>query len=222
MGWFGRKGSGARRLLKDGEPGQGRVVGIRVRSEHHLDDTVTRIDEYAVEVAAAPAAFTAGVRQELDPVDVVRIGMPVAVRHDGERAVIDWATTCRGRVGEVSYLDAPPPPGIDDRALMLDDVRARSRPARVRVEGASSTTAMRGLLRAVVLDLSVTPEGEATYRAQLAIGPGAPFYAAHLPGIGALLPAWVDPARPERPVIDWPAAAIADPGVGHAPVALGD
>lgn len=220
MGWFGGGRSGARGLLKRGEAGEGRIVGIRVRSERRLDDTYWQIDEYAVEVAGA-VPFVAGVRQELVPVETVRIGMQVAVRHDGARAVIDWATTCGGGVGELAFLDAPPAPGIDDLTLTLDDVRERSGPARVRIEGASVTTAMRGLLRAVVLDLAVTPEGRPTYPAQLPIGPGAPFYAAHLPEIGAVLSAWVDPTRPERPVIDWPAAAEADPGVGRAPVPLG-
>lgn len=220
MGLSGRGGSGARGLLKRGDAGEGRIVGIRVRSERRLDDTEWRIDEYGVEVTGA-APFVGGVRQELVPVDVVRFGMAVAVRHDGARAVIDWATTCGGGVGELALLDAPPAPGIDDLTLTLDDVRARSGPARVRIEGASMTSAMRGLLRAVVLDLAVTPEGQATYPARLPIGPGPPFYAAHLPAVGAVLPAWVDPTRPERPVIDWPAAAEADPGLGRAPVPLG-
>jgi hypothetical protein len=201
--------------------GEGRIIGIRVRSEHRFDDTDWRIDEYAVEVAA-DEPFVVGVRQHLDPVDLVRLGMPVALRHDGARAVIDWAGTCGGGVGEASFLDEAPPPGIDDATLTLDEARMRGAPVRVRIGGVSVTTAMGGLLRAVVLDVVVVGGPRAGGRARLPIGPGAPFYASHLPRVGAELPAWIEADTPERPAIDWPAAAVADPGVGRPPVSFSD
>jgi len=219
MRLFGGRRVDARRLLRAGTPGEGRIAGIRVRVKHHQNETFTRMVEYAVAVDADPS-FTAGVRQDLRPDDIVRLGMPVAVRHDGERAVIDWAATAGGRSGAVQLLDEPPAEGIDDLTLALWEVRESGVPVRVRIEGLRSVEAMRGMLRAVVLDVLLQADGAAPRRLEVPSGEGPPFYAAHLCAVGAELPGWLDPARPDRPYIDWQAAAVADPGVGRPPAPL--
>lgn len=217
MRLFGGRRVDARKLLRTGEPGAGRIVGIRVATRRHHDETFTRYEEYAVRVDAG-TPFTAGVRQDLRPNDLVRLGMPVDVRHDGERAVIDWATTCGGRSGAVRLLDEPPEEGIDDLTLGLWDLRERGTRATVRIEGIRAVEAMRGMLRAVVLDVVVEDGG--VRRMEVPSGDGPPFYAAHLCEVGAVLPAWLDPDQPDRPTVDWAAAATADPGVGRPPAPL--
>jgi hypothetical protein len=214
---FGGRRIDARRLARGGQAGAGRIVGIRIDPRHHQDDTATPLYDYAVRVEH-DEPFVAGVRHELRPDDLVRLGMEVAVRHDGARAVIDWSTTCGGRVTASQLLDEPPPEGIDDRTLGdLIDLRTRGVAGSARVEGVRARVALRGVLRAVVYDLALMVPGEEPRALELPSGSGAPFYAAHLPVVGATLPVWVDPARPDRPAIDWPAAAMRDPGIGRPP-----
>lgn len=103
--------------------------------------------------------FVAGLRQRLRP-GVVRLGMPVAVRHLEGRALIDWAATYGGRPELVwSARKNPPAPGILDHTIGVEKARSKGGPAQVPTERASIQDALMGLAQVLVLQLTVRPEG---------------------------------------------------------------
>lgn len=217
MGIFG---GGPESVMKKGARSSGRIVGISVRERG--SDPPTRLEEYAVELADRRVL---GVRQRLEPNDVVRLGMPVTVWVKGDDLVIDWvaSTTSLGVTGtNETYawksIDAPDR-GIVDTRLGLDKAASKWTAATLDVRGSRTESVAFGLASRMVLDLAVTPPGEQPFGCDHKLD-GVPFYASHLPTIGRRLPGYFDPGRPDRVRIDWPAAAMAEPGVGVAPVRL--
>ena len=221
MGLFGLGKIKPEQVFERGEEAVGRLVGIDI-GETSTETSTVRVDDYAVQVGG-PAGFTSGIRQRLDPERLVRLGMVVTVRHLDGRAVIDWAATCGGKgyQGGGALLKSPPAEGIVDSTLGLDKVQRKGVAATVIVTGAAIRDAMLGLSQVLALDLAVTAEGVDGYDTQLT-KVEVPHYASHLAEVGALLPAWVRPNRLDRVVIDWPAAAMASPGVGQASSAVLD
>lgn len=207
-----------RRLLAEGHPGTGRIVGIRILMVGSDESSASRVDEYALEVPAIGRIV--GVRQALHPAGLVRLGMDVQLRHDDERAVIDWERTCGGTVGVSRFIKRVPEPGIVDETLALNHARERYTPATLVIGETRVIPALLGMVRALLLDVEMRVEGEEPVRAEVPIGAGPPHYATHLCEAGTHLPAWVSPRRRERPIVDWPAAAMADPGVGRPPSAV--
>lgn len=213
MGLFGLGKMKAEEVLERGLPGSGRIVGIDVSEDS--GETSIRIDAYAVEVVSAPV-FVAGLRQRLRP-EVVRLGMPVAVRHLDGKVLIDWPATCGGRPELVwSALKNPPAPGILDHTVGVEKARRKGAPALVTIERASIQDALMGLAQVLVLNLTVRPEGLEPYEVELK-NVKVPHYATHLCQDGKVLLAWVRIDRLDRVTIDWPAAAMAEPGVGQPP-----
>lgn len=208
MALFGRVR--AEDLLKRGERASGRLVGIAVRA----DPDGGRTDTYAVEVLATPI-FVAGLRQRLR-LDVVRLGMGVTVRHLDGKASLDWPGG--GPPTDWAALDDPPAAGIVDDTLGLAEAR-RGLGVTVTLDRVSVVDGPPGAARVLQLDLTVQSPGRPSYPARFAAY-GVPHYATHLCHEGRSLPAWVDPDRLDRVVIDWPAAAMADPGVRRPPAAV--
>jgi hypothetical protein len=216
---FGRGPRDVHRLLIEGREGMGHIVGIRVFEVAGDETPTSRVDEYALEVPAV-GPHLLGIRQALFPPGLVRLGMEVAVRHDDERAAIDWERTCGGTVGTSRFIRRVPERGIVDESLALARARERHRAASLSIIDARVVPALLGMVQALVLDVEVRVEGADPYPAQIPIGAGPPHYATHLCEPGTVLPAWVNPKRPDRPIADWPAAATADPGVGRPPAAV--
>ncbi|MEO6629898.1 MAG: hypothetical protein ABIP03_15170 [Aquihabitans sp.] len=215
MGLFGLGKVKPEHVFERGEEAVGRLVGIDI-GETSAEDAAVRVDDYALHVGGS-AGFTCGIRQRLDPDRLVRLGMAITVRHLDGRAVIDWAATCGGTgyQGGGALLKTPPTEGIVDATLGLDKMQRKGVAATVLVTGAAIRDAMLGLSQVLALDLAVTAEGVAGYDTQLT-KVQVPHYASHLVEVGAMLPAWVRLNRLDRVVIDWPAAAMASPGVGQA------
>ena len=164
-------------------------------------------------------------RQRLAPDDVVRLGMPVTAWVRRDDLVIDWAasTASLGVTGTTETygwksVDAPAR-GIVDATLRLDKAAAKWTPATIDIRGARTESVACGLAQQLVLDLAITPPGEAPFGRDHKLG-GVPHYASHLPTVGRRLTGFFDPGRPDRVRIDWPAGAVADPGVGVPPVRL--
>ena len=74
-------------------------------------------------------------------------------------------------------------------------------------------------LAAYDMGIVVRPEGLDEYDSELK-KVTVPFYATHLAAVGRELPAWVDPGRLDKVVIDWASASEADPGTGVPPAEI--
>lgn len=219
MGLFGLGGVKPQKVVDKGEQASGRIVGIEVEMVSGGEgETARRVDDYAIEVDV-PAPFVAGVRQYLQPDDRVRLGMEVVVLHLEGHAVIDWRATCDGSSSPVSaLLKAPPERGIVDKTLGLKKA-TKGLPATVTISNLQIRQAMMGMKSVLDIDVAVLCDGLDEYDLQLKKAT-VPFYATHLAEIGGPLPGWVDPKRPDRVVIDWAAAAEADPGIGRLPAEI--
>jgi hypothetical protein len=200
-------GPSADKVRERGTATPGKIVGIEIRMTH--DDDPVRLDEYAVEAGGT----VYGVRQSLSPVSDVRLGMPVTLRVDGKAAVIDWGEFSDARW---KTLSTPPAAGITDPRLGdnrtgLEKARTGTRVTATVLEFVSRSVAF-GLGRVLDVRCSVQADGGAPHEAT-SPKVDAPFYAAHLVTVGATLLAW-ESAKGSL-VIDWPASAEADPGVGR-------
>ena len=192
-------------LLAEGRPATGRIVGI----ERRLSDG-TETDVIAVAVDGGPRA---GMQPLVSPVGRLRLGMPVLVRRDDQRAVLDWPAMCARwgidpRSPSHRFEDAPQD-GVRDRAL---DARVRKRLER----WAPARGTLLALDRRLVFGM---PSQNWTVRVALAGGGEAvsgadvvPFYARWLAAPGAELPLVVDPGGPAVCTVDWAEAAVEHAG----------
>lgn len=174
--------------------------------------------DYALDVHG-PHPFRGGVRLGSDPPMVVRLGTSLHVLHLDSRVVIDWLGSGAEGVVDTQPLKVAPAPGIEDRTLGLGPIQLRGVPARATIEAAEARTSDRGGDPALHLTLCVERHGLSGYETELAVAQ-VPHYADHLCAVGRSLPVWVLPERPDAVVIDWPAAATAEPGVGEPPTAV--
>ena len=204
-------GANADRVLSHGTPAQGRIIGIAIRYTH--DDPPIRLDEYAVESNGE----IYGIRQSLSPDGEVRLGMNVGLRVDGKAAVIEWS---EGGTHRWKVLGTPPAPGIDDDTEGLGAARKKWRAATVTVLALTPRSVMFGIGSVLDLTVHVAIPGEEPYETTIPkVRPA--HYATHLVALGTVIPAWVNPARLDRVLVDWAAGAAATPGIG-APSALPD
>ena len=216
MALFGR--TSMHEIVAKGAPAIGVIRGIHV-SHVAEGESTRRIDEYAVEHPGG----TFGIRQVLRPDDVVRLGMEVDAIVLGEAGVIDWAATGR-RLGFDGALDdhrskvlkRPPVPGIVDEDPGPARARKRGEAATIEVTGLHERSHLGGLAVRLTATVTVSIPGTAPYEAEIK-GLIVPFYASHLIEVGATLPGYVDLRRLDKPVVDWAAAAMADPGIGRPP-----
>jgi hypothetical protein len=217
MGLFGRGKVTGEAVMERGERASGRLVGIHVSETSGAGDSDTnvRVIDYAVEVAGGDR-LVAGLRQHLQPLDVIRLGMPVQLRRLQDRVALDWAATCGGRGGVPVFVKQHPPDGITDETLGLKRAQKKGVAGVATVNAATVRDAMMGLARVLHLDLTVRADGLDAYDVEVG-KVEVPFYATHLVEVGTALPCWVRPNRLDRVTIDWPAAAAADPGIDRPP-----
>lgn len=216
MALFG--GPSGEKVLAKGAARPGRITGIEV---HHVSDgDSSRLQhEYAVELAGA----TIGVRQWLAPDEHLRLGMEVvAVVLDGA-AVIDWAATGaqHGFSGTTELhrfkaLKRAPAPGIVDHEPAVGSARKKGEPASISITALDERSVLGGLAQTLQATVTVVIDGTEPYQAEVkqVVVPG---YASHLLEVGRTLPGFVSLRRLDKPVIDWAAAANAEPGVGVGP-----
>ena len=206
-------GPSADKVRETGTPTPGIISGLEVTSTHEED-----VDRYYLWAVQA-GGVTYGIRQELVPLHDVRLGMPVELRVDGNNAVIVWGDdmTIRWKM-----LKTPPSAGIVDDYDLAGNKGALSKARR---DGTSATVTIGALVErsvamglAAVIDAKVRVESaeRGSYDATVENVSNVPGYASHLPVVGAVLPAWETRGMfgGERVLVDWPAAAMADPGVG--------
>lgn len=168
----------------------------------------------------------AGVRQQLSPVDPVRLGMPLVVRHLDDAVVIDWpATLAPAGVPAAHTLEKwkamkePPAPGLLDEEQGMQAAAKKGSPASLVISSIGERSVMFGMGSAVDFDVVVHRPGDQPYALQLK-NVEVPFYAGHLPVAGAQLPCWVNDRRQDKVTVDWASAANRQPGVGAPTVPL--
>ena len=207
----------AESLLRDGERADATITGIRVRRGN--DDSPDQ-HEFALAYSAGTGPVRAGCRQRLGGFERrVRLGMEVPIRHDGEgRAIVELTALGLDEdgTGDFKPLGEPPADGIEDENFDLEKERRKAAAVSATVLGVTPFTLL-GIATENV-DVRVRVDGgeggpyETVVKRAL-----VPFYATHLAAPGTVLPALVRVGRPDKVKLDWPAAALADPGVGRPP-----
>jgi hypothetical protein len=209
-------GPDPQRILERGDPVEGNLVGIEVKTTH--DDNAVRFEEYAIE----DRGTTYGIRQALPASTHVRLGMALPLRVDGTNAVIalDGAGVERWKM-----LRNPPAPGIvddhddnDNRGALAKARRGDRKVAATVLELQTRSVAF-GMGSTVDARMRIDPAAGEPYEITVQNVSRVPRYASHLPVVGAVLPGWEVRGLMggERVMIDWPEAAMADPGVGQPP-----
>jgi len=220
MGLFG--GPDGEKVLTKGTQEVGVLAGVHFKYESD-SETLMPVQHYAIALAGGR---TVGVRQKLVPYEPVRLGMQVAVRTLDDAAVIDWAATlaASGQAGSTELfkwkaMKEPPAPGIVDEIPQLTAARKKHTHANLRITAIRPRSAAFGLSTAIDFEVVVTITGSEPYALELK-NVAVPCYAGHLPVAERSLPCWVNDRRLDKVVIDWPSAAMADPGVGRPTVQL--
>lgn len=193
-------------VWQQGEPAEGTIIGIR-RSTVSENESTVEIVEYAVDLGGE----VVGVRQQLSPRQDVRLGMPVTVGRIGKAAVIHWGAPAEGRWKSVK----PPAVGIEDS--VDGPPRGSWTRGEAEVLDLGARPAMLGLTTVTQAKVLFRAGGEPVEAIVDKYAP--PFYASHLGAVGTRLPALQHPRDPRKISIDWPAAAVAQPGLGVSPVA---
>lgn len=175
--------------------------------------------EWAVEVARPDGGVDRrGCRQRLgsDVTPQIRLGQMLEVRIDdaGGVLLVDGDLT----EAEVHHkvLDPPPDDGIADGGHDLAKERRKAVGARLHVLAAERATVFGVPTTGVDLRVRVEPDHEAPFETTLK-NVGLPFYATHLAAAGAVLAGTSRPGRQNAVRVDWPASAVADPGLGLPP-----
>jgi hypothetical protein len=202
MGLFGPS---FMKVWQAGAPVEGKIVGIR-RSQVSEDESTIDLEDYAVEVGGE----VLGIRQRLSPFQDVRFGMPVTVHRIGKAAVIRWGVPVERRWKSVKA----PAAGIEDK--ITGPPRGGWTRGEAEILDLGSRSAMLGLATVAQAKVRFSDGTEALVDKYV-----VPFYASHLGAVGDKLPALQHPRDAQKIRIDWPAAALAVPGVGIAALSTG-
>lgn len=216
MGIFGHPSGD--KIMAKGERTIGTIVGLDI-SYSSDEGSTERTDEYSVRLATGAVI---GIRQRLWPSEYVRLGMSVNVLVLNDWGVIDWtATGARsGFAGQQTTAGhkvrkTSPPPGIVDQYLSRFAKKASA--ATIEITSLESRKKLMGMVNTVTATATVTLPDMDPYEAEIG-NFQAPFYASHMGSVGEVLPGLVKLRRLDRPEIDWPAAAVANPGIDSPPI----
>jgi hypothetical protein len=205
MGLFGPS---YMKVWQQGAQSPGTIVGIRRTTVSENESTV-EIVEYAVDLGGE----VIGVRQQLSPRQDVRLGMPVNVSRLDKAAVIHWGAPAEGRWKSVK----PPAAGIEDS--VDGPPRGSWTVGEAEILDLGARSGMLGLTTVAQAKVLFRAGGEPIEALVDKYAP--PFYASHLGAVGSKLPARQHPRDPRKIAIDWPAAAVAQPGVGETAATVG-
>ena len=203
-------------LEERGTPANGVITGVRFS----LDGDTTR-KEFAITTVAGDRF---GIRTQPPDAHRLRLGLPVVLKRDGNRAILDWPamTAAWGRPDEVLAQDAlkkPPADGVVDTAL---DARVQRHlqkwsPVSATIVGLIRTSAMGVPTLNWDIELELADGSHAVSRRD-----EVPSYAQWWVAPAAAVPAVVDPDDTSKASIDWPRFALAryeDVGFDDDPVA---
>lgn len=223
MRWFRRRT--AAKVRDNGVEARARLARIKV-GKSHAEDEPRPTYTYVVELGPEHGGRRVSVGQYLEPAEHVRLGMELVVWVHDEDVLIDAERSFAPLgVRGITHTDGwscskdGGGPEIEDAFIGIERDRKRGVPATARITGATWTSGRFGLGTQLKLDTVVELPGQAPYALELG-NVTVPHYATHLVAVDAVLPAVVRDGRPDKVAIDWPAAAIAAPGVGEPPSPL--
>lgn len=219
MGLFSR---GPEKVINDGQRVRGRIVAIEV-SERNDNDTERRVDEYVIETSVADGGRRLSLRQDLVPDVNVRFGMEVSAWVRGDDMFIDWKTTMAEQgIAGANATDAwkgerdASRVGIIDSQVGADDALKKGERGSMVINELRWDSKFGGLMNTLAIGGTVTIGTDEPYDVEVG-RQHIPHYATHLPRVGVTVPVIVSVKRLDKVIIDWPAAAMAVPGVGVAP-----
>ena len=189
------------------------IYAIRVVVKSDSADEWT----YGIDLVTSSGPLRASVRQQLIPQPWrAPLGGRVLARHLDGRVAIDWpATLAEAGVEDDRILLAgktlkqPLEPGVEDGTVNAKRLRDGTRvEAELLAEEPVSVLGMPSQTRRLTLRLA----RGAPVRAKWAQAGARPAVRGDARGLGARLPVAVDPKKPDRITIDWPAFAEAAAG----------
>lgn len=219
MGLFSR---GPEKVINDGQRVRGRIVAIEV-GERDDNGTQRRFDEYVVELGAAEGGRRLSLRQDLAPDVHVRLGMEVSAWVRGDDMFIDWKSMMaeqgiEGRNVQERWKgerDASRT-GIVDSTVGAQAALKKGEQGLMVINQLRWDSKFGGLVNTLTIAGTVTLGTDEPYDVELG-RQHIPHYATHLPVAGRSVPVIVSVKRLDKVTIDWPSAAVAEPGVGVGP-----
>jgi hypothetical protein len=193
------------KLLANGTTANGVVTGVRFS----LNDSTVR-KEFAISVQTAAGWQRIGVRTQPPLAHRLRLGVPVVVKLDGERGVLDWESMAQAWGLGDQFLSQesmrrPPDDGVVDTAL-------DSRVQRHLAKWSRTTATIVSLSRRTMMGMP-TQNWDIVLRladgsTSTSKGDDVPSYAQWYAAPGVTVPVVVDPKDSSRAAIDWPAFAL--------------
>lgn len=195
-----------RKLDERGVKANGVITGVRFS----LDGDTTR-KEFAITVLEGPDAGRYGIRTQPPVAHRLRLGVPVVLKVERGRGVIDWRAMADawglegGSLAQES-MRTPPDDGVVDTSI---DARVKRNLQRWTPTQAVITSLERRSVMGMPtlnwnIELDVADRGRA-----LSQSDEIPTYAYWYAAPGAVVPAVVDPADAGKASIDWAAFAVA-------------
>jgi len=219
MGLFSR---GPEKVINDGQRVRGRIVAIEV-SERNDNDSTRRVDEYVIETTVADGGRRLSVRQDLIPDAYVRYGMEVSAWVRGNDMYIDWkATMAEKGIDGTNAKDAwkgerdASRTGITDSKVGVADALKKGERGSMIIKELRWDSKFGGLINTLTIAGTVTLGTDEPYDVEIG-RQNIPHYASHLPAVGRTVPVVVSVKRLDKVTIDWPSAAMAEPGIGADP-----
>lgn len=219
MGLFSR---GPEKVISDGQRVRGRIAAIEVTERNDNDSTV-RVDEYVIELSVADGGRRLSLRQDLVPDAHVRYGMEVSGWVRGDDIYIDWKSTMAEQGIEGSNAqkqwkgdrDATRI-GIVDKKVDVEGALKKGERGSMVIQQLRWDSKFGGLINTLTVVGTVTLGTDEPYEVEIG-RQNIPHYATHMPTVGRTVPVIVSTKRLDKVLIDWPSAAMAEPGVGIGP-----
>ena len=207
----GRTDRKLRRLEEHGELVPATIYAIRVIQRTDADEHY-----YGLDLVTSAGPLRASVRQQLIPEPWrAPLGGHVLARHLDGRIAIDWPATLDelGVDHHASFialktLRKPLEPGIDDGRMNHKRLRDGTR-SEAEIMAVEPVFVMGMATENLHVELRLDDGPAGASRTVLRKREFVPPYARALAVAGARIPVAVDPKRPDRVTIDWPAAAEA-------------
>jgi len=219
MGLFSR---GPEKVISEGQRVRARIVAIDV-SEISVNDSHRRVDEYVIELTVVDGGRRLGLRQDLIPDVNVRYGMEVDAWVRGNDACIDWKSTMAEQgidgtnaVKEWKGERDASRTGITDSKVDAEGALKKGERGSMAINQLRWDSKFGGLINTLTIAGTVTIGTDEPYDVEIG-RQTIPHYATHLPAVGRTVPVVVSVKRLDKVTIDWPNAAMAEPGIGVGP-----